>query len=285
MPLASRARARHNAPMSRSVQSAPGVEDHPLVIRSRAVAHAMLADQGTRHAHVRTAGSVAARLSVLFDEEQAALLVAAATVHDVGYAPRVARTGFHPFDGAVFLLAQGFPQRLAALVAHHSVAELTPGAARVPDLHAHFPAERGLLADSLAYADMHSAPDGRILPVEHRLADIARRHADPSAAQRAGLLRAAMTRVGAALLAAAATGGRAVRREADPMLAAFQDWWAAEADYTRELATFPSAGAAAGGSREAAVRLAHLRSLADRGRDRFFRLALADGRTGAPASG
>lgn len=33
----------------------------------------------------------------------AGLLVAAALLHDVGYAPRLVKTGFHPLDGARFL--------------------------------------------------------------------------------------------------------------------------------------------------------------------------------------
>ncbi|WP_435878530.1 HD domain-containing protein [Streptomyces halstedii] len=35
--------------------------------------------------------------------KNAGLLVAAATLHDVGYAPQLAATGFHPLDGARFL--------------------------------------------------------------------------------------------------------------------------------------------------------------------------------------
>jgi HD superfamily phosphodiesterase len=48
------------------------------------------------------------------------LLVAAAWLHDVGYAPALRVTGMHSIDGARYLLRQGYPMRLAALVAHHT---------------------------------------------------------------------------------------------------------------------------------------------------------------------
>jgi HD superfamily phosphodiesterase len=50
------------------------------------------------------------------------VLIAAAYLHDIGYAPTLARTGFHPLDGAVHLRELG-EERLAGLVAHHSGAE------------------------------------------------------------------------------------------------------------------------------------------------------------------
>ncbi|MEU1246116.1 hypothetical protein [Micromonospora arida] len=37
--------------------------------------------------------------------DDAALLEAPAILHDVGYAPHLAKTGFHPLDGAVYLKA------------------------------------------------------------------------------------------------------------------------------------------------------------------------------------
>ncbi|MDH4016220.1 MAG: HD domain-containing protein [Actinomycetota bacterium] len=179
---------------------------HPVVcapVPSRAeaesIARELLGDQGTRLAHVCTAGSMGARLAVLFDHEQAALLVAAATLHDIGYAPSIRRTGFHPLDGAEFLRSIGLPERLASLVAHHSEADMLGPQHGVHDLSERFERERSLLADALVYADMHSAPDGAVIRAEHRLADIARRKPDPLEQVRAQRLRAAMTRVGRAL--------------------------------------------------------------------------------------
>lgn len=177
----------------------PAAAAVPDAAEAQALAHSLLGDVGTRWEHVRTAGSTAARLSVLFDEHEAALLVAAATLHDIGYAPAIAHTGFHPLDGAYHLQALGLPPRLVSLVAHHSEAEMLGPQQGVHDLGERFYREQSLLADALVYADMHSAPDGRPIQAEYRLADIARRKPDPVEQVRARRLRAAMSRVGAAL--------------------------------------------------------------------------------------
>lgn len=188
------------------MSTAPEAADRPVPgaqVPPRAqfedLARDLLAGEGTRLLHVRTAGFVATRLSVLFDPEDAELLIAAATLHDIGYSARIAHTGFHPLDGGTFLRAQGYPERLARLVAHHSLAIMTAPAQAIHDLAERFPREDGLLADALAYADMHSAPDGQPINPERRLADIARRHPDREHAERADQLRTAITRVSTAL--------------------------------------------------------------------------------------
>lgn len=173
--------------------------DVPTRAEAEAIARDLLADEGTRLAHVHTAGSMAVRLGVLFGADEAALLVAAATLHDIGYSPRIAQTGFHPLDGALHLRSLGMSQRLCSLVAHHSEADMLAVVQGVLDLEHQFPRERSLLSDALVYADMHSAPDGRMIRAEHRLADIARRRPSPVEAVRAARLRAAMARVGVAL--------------------------------------------------------------------------------------
>ena len=173
----------------------------PARAEAEAIARDLLGEEGTRLAHVHTAGSMAARLGVLFSEGEAALLVAAATLHDVGYSPQIAQTGFHPLDGALYLRSLGLSDRLCSLVAHHSEAGMLAVQQGVADLDYQFPRERSLLADGLVYADMHSAPDGQMIRAEHRLADIARRRPDPVEAVRASRLRMAIARVGAALAA------------------------------------------------------------------------------------
>jgi HD superfamily phosphodiesterase len=53
------------------------------------------------------------------------VLASAAVLHDVGYAPRLAVTGFHPLDGARFLRdVHRADERLVHLVANHSFALL-----------------------------------------------------------------------------------------------------------------------------------------------------------------
>ncbi|MGB8019928.1 MAG: alcohol dehydrogenase catalytic domain-containing protein [Candidatus Nanopelagicales bacterium] len=148
----------------------------------------------------------------------AELLVTAATLHDIGYSARIAHTGFHPLDGGAFLRAERYPERLARLVAHHSLAILTAPAHGIADLAERFPREDGLLADALAYADMHSAPDGQLIDPERRLADIAARHPDREHTARAHHLRAAISRVETALLAVVPGSRATVVRVPPPRL-------------------------------------------------------------------
>ena len=91
---------------------------------ARDVARSLLAGALPRRwAHVqgvaKKAEHVAASLA-LSDEA----LVAAAWLHDVGYAPGVTDTGFHPLDGACYLADLSAPGRVVNLVARHSYAIL-----------------------------------------------------------------------------------------------------------------------------------------------------------------
>ena len=56
-------------------------------------------------------------------------LVAAAWLHDIGYAPDLVQTGFHPLDGARYLRRTGVDGQVVSLVAYHSCAqiEVSPG--------------------------------------------------------------------------------------------------------------------------------------------------------------
>src|SRR5215469_9740250 len=51
-------------------------------------------------------------------------LVAAAWLHDIGYAPELAETGFHPLDGARYLRRVGVDGQVVSLVAYHSCARM-----------------------------------------------------------------------------------------------------------------------------------------------------------------
>lgn len=180
----------------------------PTLEQARDLAAEILGDQGTRLAHVLTAGRIAhtvggtlATAGVL-DRADSHLLEVAATVHDIGYAPALRVTGFHPLDGGLHLIALGWSARLANLVANHSCALLTAPDSVRAELTSRFPAEPGLLPDALAYSDMHSSPSGEVISTEDRLADVAIRHPDPRQETRARELRVAIARVGVAMLSA-----------------------------------------------------------------------------------
>lgn len=117
--------------------------------------------------------------------DDAPVLVAAALVHDIGYGPAVARTGFHPLDGARFLTRAGLGDRVAALVAHHSGARFEAVHRGCAAALAHFARETSLVADALTYCDLTTGPGGQRVSVEARLADIRGRYAADSPVMRA----------------------------------------------------------------------------------------------------
>jgi hypothetical protein len=116
----------------------------------------------------RRAGQVARVLPV----EERELLVAAAWVHDIGYASELVDTGLHSLDGAHYLLRAGLSRRVCGLVAHHSGASAVAGLTGLADRLAEFADERGRLRDALWYADMTTSPDGHPTTVEERFAEI-----------------------------------------------------------------------------------------------------------------
>src|SRR5712691_3944912 len=59
-----------------------------------------------RWAHTRRVAAQARTLSPILGAD-ADQLEAAAWLHDIGYSPELAVTGFHPLDGARFLRAEG----------------------------------------------------------------------------------------------------------------------------------------------------------------------------------
>ena len=134
----------------------------PLETRARELAERQLAEHLSRRwAHVQAVASKAEWVaSALFRESDAAVLVASAWLHDVGYAPNLSTTGFHPLDGVRWLRQIGFDERVASLVAHHSCAHLEAAERGLAEaLASEFSAEDSAVADALWYADM-TGPDG-----------------------------------------------------------------------------------------------------------------------------
>lgn len=128
-----------------------------------------------RWAHVQGVG---ARASDLCGQiEDGALLAAAAWLHDVGYAPALARTRFHPLDGARAVRALGGDSRLCGLIAFHSAAAHEAAVLGVSEeLQAEFTDEWSLARDLLWYLDMTTGPQGESMSFEDRMADVRERY-------------------------------------------------------------------------------------------------------------
>jgi putative nucleotidyltransferase with HDIG domain len=104
------------------------------------------------------------------------VLVAAAWLHDIGYAPEAVQTGFHPLDGARYLAGLGVPERVVNLVARHSDAILEAELRGIGDLLAVFPDEGGAPRDALWYCDLTTSPDGNPVSAQDRIAEIKERY-------------------------------------------------------------------------------------------------------------
>lgn len=109
--------------------------------------------------------------------DDAELLEAAAVLHDIGYSPEIAVTGFHPLDGARFLRDQGADERVVCLVAHHSCALLEAEERGLrQELESEFELERPELVDALLFCDMTTTPDGTHTTPAERLNEIVQRY-------------------------------------------------------------------------------------------------------------
>lgn len=130
-----------------------------------------------RWAHTQGVAEQAETLAGVLGDD-ADLLAASAWLHDIGYSPALAATGFHPLDGARYLREiERADERLCSLVAHHSGA-LVEAEERglLGDLTREFELPCPDLLEALTYSDMTTGPDGTHLPVERRLAEILTRY-------------------------------------------------------------------------------------------------------------
>lgn len=175
---------------------------------ARAAAARLLGKSVDRWDHVTGVAAVASKIVDIVPAEDTELLVAAAWLHDIGYSPDLRETGFHPLDGARYLHSIGAPERLCALVAHHSCAIVEARVRHMGGLLlAEFPPDESLVADALTYADMTTGPTGQPVAVDERIAEVLDRYppTDPvhrAITESAPLLRATVARIEAHLATA-----------------------------------------------------------------------------------
>ena len=138
------------------------------------VARRFVEPLGHRWKHVRSVAALAQVVGQAFGEDED-VLIAAAYLHDIGYSPELANTGFHPLDGARYLRAEREP-RLASLVAHHSGARNEAELRGFDDFLVEFPFEGTELDEALTYCDLTTGPDGRRVTLEDRVGEIQERY-------------------------------------------------------------------------------------------------------------
>lgn len=140
-------------------------------------AERLLSPLGNRWRHVQQVAQQAHRVVGTIPAGDRDLLVAAAYLHDIGYAPPLTVTGFHPLDGARWIRDSGHEGRLACLVAHHSCA-IHEARVRGLDetLLAEFALEDSATYDALVFCDMTTGPTGNTVLFEDRISEIRQRY-------------------------------------------------------------------------------------------------------------
>lgn len=170
-----------------------------LVVWSRTEADRLLSPLGDRWSHTLGVVHRARALASTARADDRPTLIAAAYLHDIGYAPELEETGFHPLDGARWLRRAGY-ERLACLVAHHSGARFEAQARGLVDEFEQFSEERSVVADLLTYCDLTTDSEGQQVTLSARLAGIDSRYPHDSDVSRS--MRAAAQPLAALVLRA-----------------------------------------------------------------------------------
>jgi HD domain len=138
-----------------------------------------------RWRHTEAVVDRATEHTALLSLEDRAVLLVAAWLHDLGYAPALRKTGFHPLDGARFLEASFINRRIVCLVAHHSGASFEALERGLMRELAIYEREVGPVMDALTCADMTVGPRGQWLTLEERIAEILDRYPESDPVHRA----------------------------------------------------------------------------------------------------
>lgn len=158
-----------------------------LVGTARLCAQELLAESLPRRwFHTVGVAATARRLARVLTPSHADDIVAAAWLHDIGYAPHLADTGFHPIDGARYAQQAGFTAGVANLIAHHTGALFEARERGLSDqLPAFpFPVDAAGLA-ILNCADLSTGPNGESVEPAARIAEVLHRYPPTSPVHRA----------------------------------------------------------------------------------------------------
>jgi putative nucleotidyltransferase with HDIG domain len=147
---------------------------------ARILAEVLVGELKDRWSHTIGVAQRAEELSVTVMPAEREVLVVAAWLHDIGYSPGLRTTGFHPLDGAAYLHKHGWPDRVCALVAHHSGARFVARALGLDQALDRYPYEKSPVSDALTYADQTTGPQGQPMSFDERMAEMLARHGSDS---------------------------------------------------------------------------------------------------------
>ncbi|MFD8145461.1 HD domain-containing protein [Streptomyces sp. NPDC059708] len=144
------------------------------------LAESLLSPLGDRWLHTQAVAERARELAAAVSPADRELLVAAAWLHDIGYAPALRDFGFHPLDGARYLAGLGVRAPLVSLVAHHSGAVYEAEQRGLTAELAVYDQGDAVLLDALTCADMTTGPAGQRFGFADRINEILIRYAPGS---------------------------------------------------------------------------------------------------------
>jgi len=153
---------------------------------------------GDRLQHSLAVGRQASRLATaVTDPTDRAAVITAALLHDIGYSPIIASTGWHPLDGARWLHQHGWPPTICRLVMWHTASWHEGRIRGLYDTAAHEygpPHPTDPLAAIIAAADLTTGPTGQPTTINRRLVEIRNRYPTDSLVVQALELAEADTR-------------------------------------------------------------------------------------------
>lgn len=152
------------------------LRDERLVGAARDLAEQLLVELPPRWAHTQAVAALTSELAPRLEPVAQHLLVTAAWLHDIGYCPQIAHTGFHPVDGALFAEGHGYSGTIVGLVAHHSGAPIEAQVRGMSSVLRGLPVPPQRFLDIVTYADLHCGPTGERVAATDRFAEVLRRY-------------------------------------------------------------------------------------------------------------
>lgn len=147
-----------------------------MVLRARRHGDELLSSAAPRWGHVQAVARRAEELAAGLRDAERSLVVAAAWLHDIGYAEELVATGFHALDGARHLERTNWPAPICALVAFHTGAEFEANERGMLEALSQFVPPPPHLVDALTAADLSVGPDGARVDPHERIVEILDRY-------------------------------------------------------------------------------------------------------------
>lgn len=158
----------------------------------------------------------------LLAPERAQIVMAAAWLHDIGYAPHLAETGFHPIDGANQVARDAVLAScpsLVGLVAHHTGAVFEARERALEVQLEQYPVPDAVELAILSCADLCAGPDGAAVDPADRINEVLARYRSDHPVHRAITQSGPMLVAQSRLILAAADA-----TDAPPQVFPLPDW-------------------------------------------------------------